>query len=40
MLFPNGLAGIYRSTLDVHVKKLLGARRRDNVDAPVSQPAE
>ncbi len=40
MLFPNGLAGIYRSTLDVHVKRLLGTRRRSNVDAPVSQPAE
>ena len=41
MLFPLGLAGIYRSTLDPYVQKLLGMRRSEQrADASVSQPAE
>ena len=41
MLFPLGLAGIYRTTLDPYVKKLLGTRRDDTrADASLSQPAE
>lgn len=41
LLFPNGLAGIYRSTLEARVKKLLGARivKDDPADA-LQQPAE
>ena len=41
LLFPNGLAGIYRSTLEARVKTLLGARlsRDDPADA-LQQPAE
>ncbi|WP_158810346.1 urea ABC transporter permease subunit UrtC [Beijerinckia sp. L45] len=41
MLFPNGLAGIYRSTLDPYVKRLLGSTPRPkSADPSVSQPAE
>ena len=41
LLFPNGLAGIYRSTLEARVKTLLGARlvKDDPADA-LQQPAE
>ena len=41
LLFPNGLAGIYRSTVEGRVKVLLGARavRDDPADA-LQQPAE
>ncbi len=41
LLFPNGLAGIYRSTLEARVKKLLGVRlvKDDPADA-LQQPAE
>ena len=41
LLFPNGLAGIYRSTLEARVKTLLGARlvEDDPADA-LQQPAE
>ena len=41
LLFPNGLAGIYRSTIEGRVKALLGARavRDDPADA-LQQPAE
>ena len=41
LLFPNGLAGIYRTTLEARVKTLLGARlvKDDPADA-LQQPAE
>ena len=40
MLFPNGLAGIYRTTVEARVKKLLGSRSIKEPTDVLQQPAE
>ncbi len=40
LLFPNGLAGIYRTTVEARVKKLLGARTLKEPADVLQQPAE
>ena len=40
LFFPNGLAGIYRSTLDLRVKKMLGSRTIKEPADVLQQPAE
>ena len=40
MLFPNGLAGIYRTTVEMRIKKLLGSRSLKEPSDVLQQPAE
>ena len=40
LLFPNGLAGIYRSTVETRVKRLLGSRTLKEPTDALQQPAE
>ena len=40
MLFPNGLAGIYRTTVETRIKRLLGSRSLKEPTDVLQQPAE
>jgi urea transport system permease protein len=40
MLFPNGLAGLYRTTIEARVLKLLGTRAAKEPTDILQQPAE